>query len=113
MIAMKDTQAQAYETSKRTIWRERVESYLVRRMRHGSTADEALEAMQREFGQAVTINSVAPRLTEMVDGGMAYDTGERRTTRSGKSAAVIRHISADDRPRTAHQPKLFECLRVA
>lgn len=105
---MKDTQEMAYATSKRQIWRARVEGWLVARMRHGATADEALIAMQRKHGKHVTINSIAPRLTEMVSDGSAYDTGERRPTRSGKNAAVIRHISADDRPHTAHQPKLFE-----
>lgn len=105
---MKDTQESSYKTSKKTMWRERVESWLVRRMRHGATADEALDAMQREYGQHVTINSIAPRLSEMVDEGMAYDTGERRVTRNNHTAAVIRHISADDRPRTASQPGLFQ-----
>lgn len=104
---MKDTQSDAYRTSKKQIWRSRVESWLVQRMRHGATADEALEAMQREYGQHVTINSIAPRLTEMVQDGAAYDTGERRVTKSNKTAAVIRHISADDRPRDFKQPKLF------
>lgn len=104
---MKDTQENAYKTSKKSLWRARVEAWLISRMRHGATADEALQAMQAEYGQHVTINSIAPRLSEMVDDCSAYDTGERRVTRCNKTAAVIRHISADDRPRTAHQANLF------
>ncbi len=46
------------------------------------------EAIADAFGKAV--NQISGRITEMLNAGRCVETGERRPTRSGKTASVVR-----------------------
>lgn len=57
----------------------------------GKTADEVAELLRWE------VTSVRPRVTQLAAAKLIEETGEKRPTRSGRSAAVMRWRSSQGR----------------
>jgi len=112
-----DCRAQAYSEAKKTAaeWRELIEGYVRQRGRYGAIADEALQYFKTIYPQAqLTINTIAPRMTELENTYMRLvRNGERRNTRQGSGAHVVIHVDFQERTTgQAIQASLFDAAET-